>query len=334
MFDQGWLTSKKYDLPVICIGNLTVGGTGKTPHTEYIISLLQDKWKIAVLSRGYKRKTKGFRLAGNNSNSFTIGDEPFQIHKKYPEVIVAVDEKRVHGMDELLKRFPDIEVVVLDDAYQHRYLQSGYYVLLADYSRLYVHDFYMPSGRLRESKKGSKRADMIIVTKCPGYLTETEMERIRKEIKPLKNQSLFFSSYQYSDLIPVFPECQYTLQKESLLNENTGILFMSGIVSPEPVIDYLKEYTSVIETLFFPDHHNYTEKDLGLLLKKYNSMNMKEKIIVVTEKDAAKLVALKYPEELKSKTFALPVKVKISDNKETLFTEKIQHYVKQNSRNG
>ena len=331
LYDKNWLKSEKVEIPAICIGNLTVGGTGKTPHTELVLSILQNDWKTAMLSRGYKRKTKGFRLAKELSDASEIGDEPFQIHRKFPKTLVAVDEKRVRGANELLRICPDLDVIVLDDAFQHRQIASGLSILLTDYSRLYTRDFYLPSGRLRESKRGSKRADVIIVTKCPENISEAEMLAIQSEINPQENQTLFFSTYEYKKLKPVFPEKN---EKTIEPNADFGILILVGIVSPQAILEYLKQYTTQIESLFFPDHHNFAKKDLALLQKKFNTLNTKEKLIVVTEKDAARLLSIDYPNELKSKTFALPIEVKILDKNEEIFTQKIQDYVRKNSRNG
>jgi len=331
LYDKKWLKSEKIDIPTICIGNLTVGGTGKTPHAEFVLSILQNDWKTAMLSRGYKRKTNGFRLANELSDALEIGDEPFQIHRKFPKTLVAVDEKRVRGANELLRICPDLDVIVLDDAFQHRQIASGFSILLTDYSRLYTRDFYLPSGRLRDSKKESKRADVIIVTKCPKNISKAEILEIQLEINPNENQTLFFSAYEYKNLQPVFPE---KAEKTVELNADFGILILAGIVSPQAIAEHLKQYTTQIETLFFPDHHNFSKKDIALLQKKFNSLNAKEKLIVVTEKDAARLLSIDYPDELKSATFALPIEVKILNKNSTIFTEKIQDYVRKNSRNG
>ena len=262
LYDKKWLKSEKIDIPSICIGNLTVGGTGKTPHTEFVLSILHAEWKTAMLSRGYKRKTKGFQLANEFSDASEIGDEPFQIHRKFPKTLVAVDEKRVRGANELLKKFPDLDVIVLDDALQHRQIQTGCSILLTDYSRLYTRDFYLPAGRLRESKRGSKRADTIVVTKCPKNISAEEMLAIRSEINPRENQSLFFSAYEYQNLKPVFPE---TTNKTVELASETGILILAGIVSPQAIAEHLRQYTAHIDTLFFPDHHNFSQKNIAFL---------------------------------------------------------------------
>ncbi|NDV47305.1 tetraacyldisaccharide 4'-kinase [Paludibacter sp. 221] len=330
LFDKDILRSEEFDIPIISVGNLAVGGTGKTPHTEYILSFLQNKWKTAMLSRGYKRKTKGFRPANASANANTIGDEPFQIHQKFPDVTVAVCEKRVQGVSKLLELYPDLQAVVLDDAFQHRHIKAGFSILLTDYSRLYIDDFYLPSGRLRESKKGSRRADIIVVTKCPATIGRGKMESIESKLKPNGQQTLFFSSYDYKELKPVFGQSD----KKAMITPDTGILVVAGIVSPQPMIEYLRQFSSHIDSLLFPDHHSFSPDDIDAITKKIGAMNHTQKIIVVTEKDAARIISNPdYPNELKSKTFALPIQVKILDNKETLFTEKIERYVRENSRN-
>ena len=326
-FDKNIFKSTRFDIPVISIGNLAVGGTGKTPHTEYLISLLQKNHKIAVLSRGYKRQTKGFIFTDSLATTEDVGDEPFQIYSKFPDIVVAVDEKRVHGIQELLKLCPDLDIILLDDAFQHRHVNAGFSILLTDYSNLYMQDFLLPSGRLRESKKGAARADVIIVTKCPKDISIQEMQNIAKQIKPLEHQSVFFSIFEYDGLIPVF-------NSQDTEASTDNILVVSGIVSPQPMIDYLKKSYKNIQHLSFPDHHDFTEKDILNIYKKYNEPNIGNKIIVVTEKDAARLISNDYyPEELKPKTYALPIRVKILNNEEKLFTEKINNYVTKNSRN-
>jgi len=206
LFDKEIIHSSSFKIPIISVGNLAVGGTGKTPHTEFILSAVQDEWNTAMLSRGYMRKTKGFILADKNSNSQLIGDEPYQIYKKFPFITVAVDEKRVRGVKKLQELNSNLELVVLDDAFQHRYIQSGLSILLTDYNNLYSRDLILPAGQLRERKKGSKRAGIIIVTKCPAKIKPIEMRLIELELKPESNQLLFFSTNIYDELIPVFPD--------------------------------------------------------------------------------------------------------------------------------
>ncbi len=330
LFDKGVLRSTEVDVPTICIGNLTVGGTGKTPHTEYVLSALQQQGRIAVLSRGYKRLTKGFQLAGQETDAATIGDEPYQIHRKYPNVVVAVDEQRVHGVHELTVRFPDLKAVVLDDAFQHRHIRPGLSILLTDYARLYTRDFLLPAGRLRERRKGSRRADLIVVSKCPPDLTADEMNRIRTEIAPHIGQQVFFSSLRYKPLQAVFPGANATFTPSG----DTGILLVAGIVSPQAIVGHLRPHAACVETLFFPDHHRFTPHDFETIQKKFVAMNFREKIIVVTEKDAARLLSANYPDALKKVTYALPVEVFFLNNEDIVFTQKINYYVKENSGNG
>ena len=334
LFDFDVLKSTSFNIPVISVGNLSSGGTGKTPHTEFILRILQPEWKTAVLSRGYKRKTKGFYLADAESDNLILGDEPFQIHQKFPSVYVAVDEKRVHGVEKLLELIPDLQAVVLDDAFQHRYIQPGLSILLTDYSNLYTRDLVLPAGELREWKKGSKRANIIVVTKCPLTINPIDMRLIETELNPEANQHLFFSGFDYDELVPVFPESNPEDRTLDRLKETeSGVLLMAGIVSPEPIVEYLRNYTEKTETLFFDDHHAFQSKDFIQMSKKLDKLSAIDKIIVVTEKDAARLVSNPYfPEALKSRTYALPIRVRILHNQENIFIQKIKNYVAENSR--
>lgn len=335
LFDHEILQSARFNIPIVSVGNLSVGGTGKTPHTELILSALQAKWKIAVLSRGYMRKTSGFYFADENTNSLIVGDEPYQIHRKFPEIAVAVHERRVSGVNRLLEIVPDLQLIVLDDAYQHRYIQPGLSILLTDYSNLYTRDLPLPGGSLREWKSGSKRADMVIVTKCPTNLNPIEMRVIETELKPENNQALFFSSYVYDGIKPVFPDSEpdnWTFGK--IKQTNAGVLLVAGIASPVAIINQLQAYTDHITKVIFPDHHAFLLKDYNLIINRFESVNSDEKIILVTEKDAARMVSdVNFPESLKSKIFFLPIQVKILNNQESQFIQKIQNYVVENSRN-
>jgi tetraacyldisaccharide 4'-kinase len=336
LFDQEILKSTAFQIPVICVGNLSVGGTGKTPHTEFVIRSLQDEWQTAMLSRGYKRVTKGFNLADESSNSQTIGDEPYQIFKKFPNIKVAVDEKRVHGVRKLIESFPVLQLVVLDDAYQHRHIHAGLSILLTDFSNLYTRDLMLPAGTLREWKNGSKRADIIVVTKCPADLKPIDMRIIETEIKPETNQLLFFSTYIYDEIISVFPAFEtesWTFEK--INGAKPDVLLIAGIVSPEPIVEQIKKYTNEVETLFFEDHHTFQSKDYSMIKSKFDALKSEEKIILMTEKDASRIVSdTNFPESLKSRTFAIPIRVQILNKQETLFIQKIKNYVVENSRNG
>jgi len=335
LFDQEILPSTNFKIPIISVGNLAVGGTGKTPHTEYILSILQEDWKTAMLSRGYKRKTKGFYLADLKSDSQKLGDEPFQIYQKFPDVTVCVDEKRVHGVKKLQELIPDIQLVVLDDAFQHRYIQAGLSILLTDFSNLYSRDMLLPAGNLREWKSGSKRANIIIVTKCPEDMKPIEMRIYETELHPENNQLLFFSCFRYDELKPVFPLAEQEKWTYQRIKEiNAQVLLVAGIVSPEPILEKLSNFTTNIKTLFFEDHHDFQAKDFSSINKHFEALPSEEKIILVTEKDAARLVKNpNFPEALKALTYALPIRVEILHEQETLFIQKVKNYVVENSRN-
>lgn len=335
LFDQDLLKSTEFKLPIISVGNLSVGGTGKTPHTEYILRILQDEWTTAVLSRGYKRKTKGFYLADNSSTCLTLGDESFQIHQKFPKVAVAVDEKRVHGIEQLQSLITNLQVVVLDDAYQHRYVEPGLSILLTDCSNMYSKDLMLPAGQLREWKSGSTRANIIVVTKCPANLNPMELRVFELELNIAPNQYLFFSSLQYEDIIPVFPELVTNKVTMSDLKDiKASTLLVAGIVAPQAIVDYLKPSFNEIETLFFDDHHPFRKKDFIAISKRFEALTNTNKILIVTEKDAARLVSNPFfPEHLKQHTYALPIRVKILNNQEDKFIQKIRNYVTENSRN-
>ena len=335
LFDREIIQSTTFDIPVINVGNLAVGGTGKTPHTEYIIQSLQADWKIGMLSRGYKRETSEFCIADENTDSRKIGDEPYQIHKKFPDIAVAVHEKRVPGVKTLLKLDPKIQVIVLDDAYQHRYIHAGLSILLTDYSNLYSKDLPLPVGNLREWKSGSKRADIIVVTKCPLNLKPIDMRLIEVELKPENKQSLFFSGYVYNEITAVFPDIEpETWSLAKVRETKASVLLIAGIVSPEPIIEHIKKFTTKVSTVFFNDHHNFQTKDYSLIMSKFDALKSVEKIILTTEKDAARMISdTNFPEQLKSKIFALPIRVEILNNQEKLFNQKIKNYVVENSRN-
>jgi len=335
LFDQGLISTTSFKIPVISVGNLAVGGTGKTPHTEFIIRILQNEFKVAMLSRGYKRNSKGFLLADKSSTSRLIGDEPTQIHKKFPDIAVAVDEKRVHGVKKLMELIPDLQLVVLDDAFQHRYIDAGLSILLTDYSNIYTRDFMMPAGRLREWKSGSKRADIIVVTKCPADIQPIEMRIIETELSPENNQLLFFSTLVYDEFIPVFPDSATDVWTDKKLKEKKpDTLLVSGIVNPGPIVNQLMNYSNTIRTQFFEDHYAFQAKDYNSINYQFEMLNSEEKLLVLTEKDAARVVSdINFPENLKSYTYALPIRVKILQNQEKLFIQKIKNYVVENSRN-
>lgn len=335
LYDQEILRSTRFEIPVISIGNLAVGGTGKTPHTEFLISHLQQDWNLAMLSRGYKRKTKGFILADQNSDAQSIGDEPYQIFSKYPNAHVAVDEKRVRGIKSLQSLIPDLQLILLDDAFQHRSVQPGFSILLTDYSNLYTSDWMLPAGSLREWRSGSKRANVIIVTKCPNHITPIDMRVATTLIKPETNQLLFFSTLVYDEIKPVFPE---TLPENwttaSIETNKAEVLFVSGIANNQPIEEHFSKLGGRFNLLSYGDHYNFQPKDFNTIQKTFDALSSEQKVLLVTEKDAARLVSNpQFPTELKTKTYCLPIRIEILQQQETLLLQKIQNYVTENSRN-
>lgn len=313
LFESNFLKSVEYDIPIIGVGNLTVGGSGKTPHVEYIVDHLSRDCKVAVLSRGYKRKTKGFVLANSKSTPSTIGDEPYQIYQKFHgKVIVAVCENRRKGIEELLKLFPDLGVIVLDDSFQHRWVKPKISILLTDYSKPFYRDKILPLGRLRESPRQVNRADMVIVTKCPEDLQPISYRITSKDLDLMKFQKLFFSRYDYDHIKPVFVEdALYTVNLYDL-GEEDSVMLLTGIAHPRYFVRYFRQYRFKVKVDHFPDHHDFTKRDILEIEKKFKEMPGKHKIIVTTEKDAVRLMHNPYfPKSLKPFTFYLPIKVRM-----------------------
>ena len=332
LFEMGILKSKSYDIPVISVGNITVGGTGKTPHTEYLIRLLRKKHKVAVLSRGYKRKSKGFILATSETSMPAIGDEPYQMKQKFPDVYVAVDKNRRRGIERLCDEqiAPGTEVILLDDAFQHRYVKPGINILLVDYHRLICDDKLLPAGRLREPKEGKDRANIVIVTKCPEDIKPMGFRVISKALKLYPYQKLFFSTLKYSRLIPLFGEEECPLDE---LLPHKHVLLLTGIASPEQMKMDLEHYETDITPLSFGDHHYFSPKDVALINATYARMSP-PKLIVTTEKDATRLKGLNgLSEEVRKSLYALPVEIEILQNQQESFNENITGYVFKNSRN-
>lgn len=335
LFDWNILRSKSFNIPVICIGNLAVGGTGKTPHIEYLIRLLQDEFQVAVLSRGYKRGSKGYILAASESGASAIGDESYQIKNKFPNVCVAVDKNRRHGIEELCRlNKPNVDVVLLDDAYQHRYVQAGIDILLTDYNCLFCNDALLPAGSLREPARGKNRAHIVIVTKCPEYIKPIDYNIIIKRLGLYPYQKLYFSTLEYGDLTPVFPGVGNGKMKPERLEADCKVLLVTGIASPVKIIEEIQKYTREIDVLTFGDHHRFSEKDLQQIRQRFERLGGEKKIIITTEKDAARLVCHpKLSEELKEHIYALPVYVKMLKNRQNTFDQHIINYVRKNKRN-
>ncbi len=301
MFDKNIFKSASFNFPIICVGNLVAGGTGKTPMTEYLVEMLKDNYITATLSRGYKRKTKGFAIAGQNTTAIDIGDEPMQFHQKYPGITVAVGEERLEAIPQLLHDRPATQVIILDDAFQHRTVKAGLNILLTEYRNLYSRDLMLPAGDLRDIKASSKRANIIIVTKCKPDLSPAEKEQIIKELKPLPYQSVFFTRILYAPPYHLFNKNQINL------DANTDCLLLCGIANPKPLNEFLAMHVHSHDMLRYPDHHIFTIDDLRDIKKQFEKIQSANKIIVTTEKDSVRLY--KYKKELSHfPVYVIPIK--------------------------
>lgn len=335
LFDVNILKSRAFDVPVISVGNITVGGAGKTPHVEYLIRLLSEHSKVAVLSRGYKRKTKGYLLADENTTMSDIGDEPYQMHRKFKDIYVAVDKNRCQGIDRLTSdsETNDTDVILLDDAYQHRYVKPGINILLVDYHRLIIYDKLLPAGRLREPMNGKTRADIVIITKCPKELKPMSFRVLTRAMNLYPYQQLYFTCLEYDNLTPIFEECKEGCKPLESITNDCNVMLLTGIASPEQLLRDLKPITSKINHLRFADHHNFTAADVQRINSEFDAIPS-PKIIITTEKDASRIMGLEgLSDEVRSKIFALPIKVKVMLDKEEKFNSTIINYVHKNSRN-
>lgn len=330
LFDWNILPSKSFDLPVISVGNITVGGTGKSPHVEYLIRLLQKKYIVATLSRGYKRKSKGFLIANENLTVMELGDEPMQFYSKFQDLNVAVDEKRKRGISKLMMQSPDIQVILLDDAYQHRYVKPGLSILLTDFHRTYNTDFPLPTGNLREYRSGSKRADIIIVTKTSKVLSPITRKRLLEEIKPLPHQDLYFSYVEHGNFKPL-PGVELN---SKFKKKYYTILLVAGIANTYPLEFYLKNKCEDLEVMKFPDHHQYTSKDVTHIIETFDNIVTGNKLIVTTEKDAMRLTDVNLVKKLVRYPICyIPIEIKFHGNDKNDFDKKILDYVGKNSGN-
>lgn len=332
MFNIGLKKSRSFDIPVISVGNITVGGSGKTPHVEYLINLLHEKFRVAVLSRGYKRKSHGYLLAGKDTTMPEIGDEPFQMKSKYSDIYVAVDKDRCHGIDRLTTddATKDVDAILLDDAYQHRYVKPGINILLIDYHRLIIYDKLLPAGRMREPKEGTSRADIVIITKCPKDLKPMEFRVLKRALNLYPYQELYFTTLRYNALKALFSDEHLSL---NALPKNVNIMLLTGIASPEQMMVDLQTVSKRITPLTFGDHHLFTAEDVEQINSTFAAMH-KPKVIITTEKDATRLENLDgLSEETKSNIYALPIRIQFMLGGEEEFNNKIISYVRKNSRN-
>ena len=331
LFEVGVLKSRSFQIPVISVGNITVGGTGKTPHVEYLTRLLKDTFNVAVLSRGYKRKSKGFVKASVQTAVTEIGDEPFQMKQKFPKVTVAVDKNRCHGIDRLTAEDDKLDVILLDDAFQHRYVKPGVNILLVDYHRLVIYDTLLPAGRLREPLNGKDRADVVIVTKCPKDLKPMEYRVLTRAMNVYPYQQLYFTTLEYDELCPVFSKAGNVPQLSALKDIN--VMLLTGIASPQQIEHDLAPYTSHLTPLTFPDHHQFRQKDIQLINDTFAAMPS-PKCIITTEKDTTRLLTAQgLSDEVRNNLFMLPVRISFMQDQEEVFNNYIIGYVRKNSRN-
>ncbi len=331
LFDFKILKSTEYSLPIISVGNITVGGTGKTPHVEYLINLLNDEFKIAVLSRGYKRKTSGFFLGMETSTASDIGDEPLQIKQKFANVIVAADGNRNRGIQKLLKISHDLNAIILDDAFQHRYVLPGLSILIVDYNNLIKTDFLLPYGRLREPASERVRADIIIISKCPVDIKPIDQRLLEMELKMFAYQKVHYTTIKYGEPIPVFKKVAKETSIQTLKKLNPVIFMLTGIANPKPLKDYLNNISENIIELNYPDHYNFTAKDMHGLIEKFSADTEKNKYIITTEKDAMRLQQFTdLEEEIKAAMYYIPVHVQFLENDEKAFNHYITTYVRNN----
>lgn len=334
LFHIGVLKSKSYPVPVICVGNITAGGTGKTPHIEYLVELLKDRYSIAVLSRGYKRKTKGFVLADDRVSAADIGDEPFQIKNKYPDVTVAVDENRCECIERLLAmghNRPD--VILLDDAYQHLYVKAGLNILLVNNNRIITEDALLPAGLLREPVAGRLRAHVVVLTKCPADMSPIDYRIRSRQMNLFPYQQLFFSTFRYKDMYCLSDKDK----KMSIYGIKAGdsVLLLSGVADNSQLAKVFGKTKANVKTLFYPDHHGYAREDLSRIEKEFNQLPSGNRYVVTTEKDTSKLVMFKdWVSRFGGNVYVLPVQVEFLLNNKEKFDKYILDYVGENKRNG
>ena len=322
LYDTGIFSSERFKIPVICIGNLAIGGAGKSPMAEYIIRVLKEKHKIAVLSRGYKRETQGFRIVEAKDTVAKVGDEPLQFKRKFNDITVAVSEKRVIGIENLKGNH---DVIILDDAFQHRAVTPGLSILLFDYTRL--NDFFLmlPAGNLREPFANRNRAEILVISKCPEDVSEFEKERIKKRIRPFKHQSLFFSYLSYGNLISLTSADEKPL---TVITSQTSVFLLTGIANPDPLLKKVKSLTEHVIHYDYPDHHTFSSKNIIKLAEEFNSSAFAEKLILTTEKDAQRLQLPELLALLKDlPVYFLPVTARFHQPDEERFNKLIELYV-------
>ena len=360
LFNAELLPSKSYDMPVISVGNITVGGTGKTPHTEYLIRALSKEYQVAVLSRGYKRKSKGYVLADSTSGLADLGDEPLQMKRKFPNLIVAVDENRRRGIEELMspKMQPFIDVILLDDAYQHRYVNPSISILLIDYNRLIREDYLLPVGNLREPAGQMKRAQIVIVSKCPTDLTPMDVRILGTKIDVLPYQSLYFTTMNYGPIEKLTPTAEMPVAVESndafieteaiatelpiigklqsfeqIKEQRIPVLLLTGIATPMSMESHVRLFAPEVKAMNFPDHHEFNKRDARKISQEYEKIKVAGGIILTTEKDATRIRNNPFMQTLAPNMYYPTLEIHFLDGQGRTFEQKITDYVRINKRN-
>lgn len=320
LYDKNFFRSVSFNFPIICVGNLSVGGTGKTPMVEYLVRLLMDEYNVATMSRGYKRKTKGFAIADESTTALDIGDEPMQFYNKFPDITVSVAEERLVSIPQLLHDKPQTRVIILDDAFQHRQVKAGLNILLTEYRDLFTRDFILPAGNLRDHKSSYKRAEIVIVTKCKSHLTEEEKNKIIKEIAPQEEQQIFFTKIEYGSPYHLFSK------EEKFLTPDTNVLLVCGIANPKPIKEVLNTYVATYDMMRYRDHHIFSIDDLKEIMEQFKQMAMDNKIILTTEKDGVRLA--KFENELRDlPVYVFPIKHKFLFAEEENFNRSVISFI-------
>jgi tetraacyldisaccharide 4'-kinase len=322
-YEIGLLKASRFSIPVIGVGNLSIGGAGKTPHIEYLIELLKDYIDVATLSRGYKRQTTGFRYVQTTDTALTVGDEPLQYRRKYPDIVVAVGESRAYAIPQILQQFPKTQTILLDDAFQHRGVKPGLNILLTAFDHLFTDDYLLPAGRLREWRSGYKRADIIIVTKCPTEVSDLQKTDIIKKIQPMSYQNVFFSYYEYG-----YPYNFYNPKHRISLDSELDVILLSAIANTDYLMTYLLDQVKSVHEIEYEDHHMFDGHDIERITKVFQNHGQSRKLILTTEKDAMRLELHK--ETLQKNNipvFVLPTKVKFHHAEGEVFDADIKKFL-------
>ncbi len=323
LYRIGILKSIKFDLPTIAVGNLSIGGAGKSPHIEYLVRLLREYINVATLSRGYQRKTKGYLEVQRNNTATEVGDEPLQFKRKFPEVVVAVSESRTLAIPQIVSTYPNVQCILLDDAFQHLPVDPGLNILLTEYSKPFTRDWLLPSGRLREPRSGYHRADIIVVSKCPQELTLEDRIKLTKELNLYSHQQIFFSYYKYQQPYYIFQN-----KYRALLTQEVDVLLICAIAGSKYLIEYLEKKVGSVASLEYEDHHYFNKSDLGNLKRRYDAMDDEKKVIITTEKDAMRLAEhSEFLTKQKLPVFVLPIEVTFHDEDGDRFNNYIKDYL-------